>query len=94
MTLTDPDRTHFDRCWRIHQACAVARIEHLERLLDDQVAHARPPGWTDPTARDLPCTCRCVALEGQIAALTEVVNDLRGQLAMARATVTGHGRLT
>ena len=28
-------QTHYDGCWRVHLACAVAEIERLKKLVDD-----------------------------------------------------------
>jgi hypothetical protein len=34
--VADPESTHHAECWRNHPACAVARVEALEALLEDK----------------------------------------------------------
>lgn len=28
--------SHYDGCWRVHLACAVAEVERLKKLLEDK----------------------------------------------------------
>lgn len=74
MTLVGADRPHWPTCWRHHHDCAIARIEHLEAVVDEQVAHARPASWHDPGPRVLDHGCNCADLHTRVDALERAVS--------------------